>query len=160
MIYRKITQRMPQFLDYNQFINEGEESLDPKNEEINEDTVEGYEYHFNFEGKKYHIRQGKKDESIFGIKTKDGKWFCLTKGNLFNPEDKKMDLNEFIKFLQRGIKYFNVRNPVELEDVKNSEWSQYFDYEIKHRPGRITKKYVVLKMHCGKASAKWHARKK
>jgi hypothetical protein len=130
-------------------------------EKINEATVKGYRYHFNFEGKKYYITQGKKDKTIFGIKDKSsGKWKVITKGDLFDPGKNDMEKNEMVEFIQRGIKYFNIRNPVEVEDVKESEWSKFFKYELDNRPGRINKKYVIQKLQCGKAQAKWHSREK
>jgi hypothetical protein len=135
---------------FNEFINEAER--------LDEDTIEGYNYHFDFEGDRYVIHQGKKDKTIFGIKDKKGGWKAMTKGHLFDPGEYDMDRDEFTKFLQRGIKFFNVRNPVTVEDVEGSEWAKFFDFELKKRPGRINKKYVVLKMHCGKAAAKWLAR--
>jgi hypothetical protein len=126
---------------------------------LNEGTVEGYRYHFNFEGKKYYITQGKKNQTLFGIKDKEsGKWKAMTKGDLFNPSKNDMDRKEMIEFLQRGIKYFNIRNPVEVEDVKESEWAKFFKFELDNKPGRINKKYVILKLQCGKAQAKWHTR--
>lgn len=138
------------FLNYEDFLNESQE--------LNEKTIEGYSYRFNFEGKKYVIKQGKDDKSIFGIKGKDKDWYVMTKGNLFDPKVYDMDRNSFVEFIQKGIKYFNVRNPVEVDDVKNSEWAKFFKYELDKKPGRINKKYVVLKLHCGKAAAKWLTR--
>lgn len=138
---------MKKFLNFEDFLNESEN--------INEETVEGYKYRFSFEGKKYIIHQGEKDKTIFGIKDKKGDWYVLTKGNLFSPDNNDLDKNSMVEFLQRGIKYFNVRNPVEIDDIKNSEWAKFFDYELKKKPGRLTKKYVVLKMHCGKAQCKY-----
>lgn len=125
------------------------------NTKINEDTIEGYEYHFTFEGDEYTIDQGEKDKTIFGIKKKNGDWLVMTKGRLFDPAAHDKTRNEMVKFLQEGIKFFNIRNPVEVDTVKESEWAKFFDFEIRKRPGRINKKYVVLKLHCGKASAKW-----
>ena len=128
---------------------------------LNEATVKGYRYHFNFEGKKYYITQGKDDKTLFGVKDKDtGKWKVLTKGDLFDPANNDMDRKEMIEFIQRGIKYFNIRNPVEVEDVKESEWAKFFKYELDNRPGRINKKYVIMKLQCGKAQAKWHTRER
>jgi hypothetical protein len=141
---------MTKILNFDEFLKES----------LNEETVEDYRYRFRFEGKKYFIDQGTKDESIFGVKGKDGEWKVLTKGSLFDPKKNDMEKDEFVEFIQRGIKYFNVRNPVEVEDVKESEWKKFFKYELDNRPGRINKKYVILKLHCGKASAKWHSRKK
>lgn len=137
--------------NFDDFLNE---------EHLNEDTIKGYKYHFNFEGKKYIIHQGTEDKTIFGIKDKDGEWSVMTKGNLFDPKTNDMEEKEFFEFIQRGIKFFNVRNPVEIDDIKESEWRKFFDYELKKKPGRLNKKYVVLKMHCGKAQSKWHAKHK
>lgn len=139
------------FLDYNDFLNEND---------LNEGTIEGYKYKFKYSGKDYVIEQGHDDKSIFGVKDSDGEWIALTKGNLFDPENYDMDRNTFLEFLQKGIKYFNVRNPVDLNDVKESEWAKFFEYEIKEKPGRLKKKYVVIKLHCGKAAAKWLTRNK
>lgn len=136
-------------LDYEKFINE---------QEVNEDTIPGYKYHFDFEGDEYTIIQGKEDKTIFGIRKKDGEWRVMTKGRLFDPRENDMTRDEMTKFIQRGIKFFNVRNPVEIDTVKNSEWAKFFDFELKKRPGRINKKYVILKLHCGKAAAKWLAK--
>jgi hypothetical protein len=125
---------------------------------IEEGTIEGYKYRFTFEDKKYFIQQGTKDKSIFGIKDKDGDWIVLTKGSLFDPAEHDMDRNSMVEFLQRGIKYFNVRNPVTLDDVRGSEWEKFFKFELNKKPGRINKRYVILKLHCGKAAAKWLTR--
>ena len=126
---------------------------------IQEDTIEGYEYRFDFEEKRYIIKQGTKDKTIFGIKNKDGGWYVLTKGHLFDPEEHGMDRNKMVEFLQKGIKYFNIRSEVDKETLEDSEWVKFFDFELKKKPGRINKKYVILKLHCGKASAKWLTRK-
>jgi len=134
-----------EFLNYEDFLNE---------KLINEDTIEGYKYRFDFEGKRYIIHQGEKDKTIFGIK-KDGDWYVMTKGHLFDPENHDMTRNEMVEFIQKGIKYFNIRNPVEVDTVKESEWAKFFDFELKKTPGRINKKYVILKLQCGKAAAKW-----
>ena len=123
---------------------------------INEDTVEGYEYHFTYEGNDYNISQGKKDKTIFGIKDKD-KWKVITKGKLFDPSANEMDRNEFVKFLQKGIKFFNIRSEINLDILKESDWAKFFKFEIHKRPGRINKRYVIQKLHCGKAAAKWHS---
>ena len=147
------------FLKFEDFVNESE-LQDGDFDELNEATIEGYEYKFKFEGRDYIIKQGVDDKSIFGVKNKDGDWIAMTKGDLFDPKHSDMHRNEFIKFIQRGIKYFNVRNPVEVIDVKNSEWSKFFAYELAHKPGRLKKRYVVIKLHCGKAACKWLTRKK
>lgn len=135
--------------DFNEFLNE---------DILNEDTIEGYVYHFTYEGNDYEITQGKKDKTIFGIKKKDGGWKAITKGHLFDPKHNDMDRNEMTKFLQKGIKFFNIRADVNVEEVRDSEWAKYFDFEIRKRPGRINKKYVILKLHCGKAQCKWLSR--
>lgn len=140
---------MKKLLGYEEFLNE---------DELNEETVEDYQYHFRFEGKRYTIHQGEKDKTLFGIKSKDGDWFVVTKGKLFAPDSHDKHKNEMIELIQRGIKYFNVRNPVEKEDVEESEWAKFFDFELKKKPGRINKKYVVLKLHCGKAQCKYLSR--
>lgn len=128
--------------------------------ELNEETIKGYKYHFTFEDNDYTIHQGKKDKTIFGVKDKDGGWKAMTKGKLFDSSKNDMETSEMIQFIQRGIKYFNVRNPVEQKDVRESEWSKFFRFELKHKPGRLTKKYVILKLHCGKASCKWLSKNK
>jgi hypothetical protein len=135
---------------FDEFLNEGM---------IEEDTAPDYKYHFKYEGKMHYIHQGKDDESIFGIKGKDGDWYVMTKGDLFDPAKNDMEKKEFLSFLQRGVKYFNIRGEVDINDVKDSEWAKFFKFELAKKPGRINKKYCVLKMHCGKASAKWHSRK-
>ena len=145
------------FLKFEDFLNENglqEEEI------VNEATIEGYKYKFKFEGKDYIIEQGTEDESIFGVKDKDGEWTAMTKGNLFDPENYEMNRNEFLEFLQRGIKYFNVRNPVEISDVRDSEWAKFFKFELKDKPGRLKKRYVIIKLHCGKAACKWITREK
>lgn len=139
------------FLGFDDFVNENE---------LNEATIEGYEYRFTFDGVKYKIVQGTEDKTIFGIKNKDGEWRVLTKGKLFDPANYDMNRNEMVEFLQRGIKYFNVRNPVTLDDVRGSEWEKFFEWELANKPGRLDKKYTVMKLHCGKAAAKWLTRKK
>ena len=143
---------MTEFLNYDDFLNE--------EERIDEDTVEGYKYRFTFEGKDYVIHQGTEDKTIFGIKGKKKAWKVMTKGKLFDPASNDMDRNEMVKFLQKGIKYFNIRADVGVEEVKESEWAKYFDFEVKNKPGRINKKYVVLKLHCGKAACKWLSKNK
>lgn len=140
---------MTKLKDYENFLNE---------EELLEGTIEGYNYRFKFEDKKYIIRQSNKDKNMFGIKNKDGGWFVMTNGHLFDPAHHDMDRNSMVELLQRGIKYFNVRNPVEPKDVKESEWAKFFKFELNKKPGKISKKYVVLKLHCGKAAAKWLSR--
>ena len=142
---------MSKILDFDGFINENS---------LNEGTIEGYKYHFRFEGKKYTVHQGEKDKTLFGIKDKDGEWYVATKGKVFDPKSNDMEDKEFFEFIQRGIKFFNIRNPVEVEDVKQSEWKKFFNFELKNKPGRLNKKYVVLKMHCGKAAAKWLSQNK
>ena len=142
---------MERFMNYEDFLNENEVLL-------TEGTIAGYKYRFKFEDKKYLIHQGKKDKSIFGVKDKDGDWIVLTKGHLFTPKHYDMTRNEMVEFLQKGIKYFNVRNPVTVDDVKSSEWSKFFSFELEKKPGRITKRYCILKLHCGKAAAKWLTR--
>jgi len=144
---------MNYFRKFIEFLTEKEETS-----KIVEGTIEGYKYRFTFEGKKYFIQQGTKDKSIFGIKDKDGEWIVLTKGSLFDPNEHDMDRNSMVEFLQRGIKYFNVRNPVTLDDVRSSEWEKFFKFELNKKPGRINKRYVILKLHCGKAAAKWLTR--
>ena len=140
------------FLNYDNFVNENAKMID-------EGTIEGYRYRFTFDGKKYFIDQGKDDETIFGVKDeKKGGWFVMTKGNLFDPTANEMDRNAFVEFLQKGIKFFNIRGEVTPDIIKDSEWAKFFDFELKKKPGRITKKYAVLKLHCGKASAKWLSR--
>lgn len=140
------------FLNYDDFVNENAKMID-------EGTIEGYRYRFTFDGKKYFIDQGKDDETIFGVKDKKkGGWMVMTKGNLFDPAANEMDRNSFVEFLQKGIKFFNIRGEVTPDIVKDSEWAKFFDFELKKKPGRITKKYAVLKLHCGKASAKWLSR--
>lgn len=126
---------------------------------LNEETVEGYEYHFTFDGDEYTIKQGTKDKTIFGIRKKDSKdWLVMTKGKFFDAQANGMDLKEMTDFLQRGIKFFNIRGEVDVEIVKDSEWAKFFDFELKKKPGRINKKYAVLKLHVGKAACKWLAR--
>lgn len=140
------------FLNYDDFVNENAKMID-------EGTIEGYRYRFTFDGKKYFIDQGKDDETIFGVKDKKkGGWLVMTKGNLFDPSTNEMDRNAFVDFLQKGIKFFNIRGEVTPDIVKDSEWAKFFDFELKKKPGRITKRYCVLKLHCGKASAKWLSR--
>ena len=146
---KSILRTMNHLKKFEDFLNE---------QKIEEGTIEGYKYRFTFEDKKYFIEQGKDDKSIFGIKDKDGDWIVMTKGSLFDPAKHDMDRNAMVEFLQRGIKYFNVRNPVTLDDVRESEWKNFFDFELAKKPGRINKKYVVLKLHCGKAAAKWLTR--
>ena len=147
-----------EFLDEEFFENIPFDELDESMEILNEDTIEGYKYHFTFEGTDYTIRQGKKDETIFGIKH-EGKWKVLTKGRLFDPRLHDMHKNEMTNFIQKGIKYFNIRGNVDVDTVKESQWAKFFKFEIAKKPGRINKKYVILKLHAGKASAKYWAKK-
>lgn len=142
---------MSKILDFEGFINENS---------LNEGTVEGYKYRFNFEGKKYTIHQGEKDKTLFGVKDKDGEWYVATKGKMFDSKSNDMEDKEFLEFIQRGIKFFNIRNPVEIEDVKQSEWKKFFNFELKNKPGRLNKKYVILKLHCGKAQSKYLSQNK
>lgn len=140
------------FLGFDDFLNENE---------LNEGTIEGYQYKFKYEDKNYRILQGTDDKSIFGIKDKDGEWIAMTKGKLFDPSNYDMHRNEFLEFLQRGIKYFNIRGAtaVDARTVKESEWGKFFEFELNEKPGRLKKRYVILKLHCGKAAAKWLTRK-
>ena len=79
----------------------------------------------------------------------------MTKGKLFDPANHDMDRNSFVEFLQRGVKFFNIRDEVNASLVEESEWGKFFKFEIKKKPGRLTKRYVIQKLHCGKAAAKW-----
>ena len=142
-----------EILNFDEYLNENED----ENSSLNEDTIEGYTYHFDYNGKTYKIHQGKEDKTIFGVK-KDGKWKAMTKGDLFDAKKHSMTRDEMIKFLQKGIKFFNIRSQVDIDILRDSQWAKFFDFEIKKRPGRINKKYVILKLHCGKAACKWLAK--
>lgn len=141
-----------------ELMNEDDEKFMDFDDFLNENTVANYRYRFSFDGKKYFIKRGKKNKDIFGIKNDEGKWIALTKGNLFSPKKNGMDRNSFVEHIQKGIKYFNIRNPVTVDDVKDSDWRKFFKFEIEKKPGRINKKYVILKLHAGKAAAKWLSR--
>ena len=101
----------------------------------------------------------KKDKSIFGIKDKKtGGWKVMTKGKLFDPDNHDMDRNTFVEFIQKGIKFFNIRGEVDASVVRDSEWDIFFKFELEKKPGRLTKNYVIQKLQCGKAAAKWITR--
>jgi hypothetical protein len=142
---------MDKFKKYEEFVNESES--------LEEGTIEGYRYRFTLDGKKYFIDQGKKDKTIFGIRDKEkGGWKVMTRGHLFDPKTNDMDRNSFIEFIQQGIKFFNIRAEADASLVKDSEWAKFFKFEIKKKPGRLTKNYVIKKLQCGKAACKWLSR--
>jgi hypothetical protein len=142
---------MDRFKNFDDFVNESEA--------VEEGTIEGYRYRFTLDGKKYFIDQGKKDKSIFGIKDKKtGGWKVMTKGKLFDPDNHDMDRNTFVEFIQKGIKFFNIRGEVDASVVRDSEWDIFFKFELEKKPGRLTKNYVIQKLQCGKAAAKWITR--
>ena len=142
---------MDHFKDFENFINESQA--------LKEGTIEGYRYRFSLDGVKYFIDQGKEDKTIFGIKDKKkGGWKVMTKGDLFNPDTYDMDRNSFVEFIQKGIKFFNIRAEVDSSIVKDSEWAKFFSFELEKKPGRLTKNYVIMKLQCGKAAAKWHTK--
>ena len=120
------------------------------NEELNETK-----YHFHFDNKRYTIHQARTNPSKFGIKTKDGEWEVFVRNEVFDPEHHEMKPKEFLDWVQRGIKHFNILGEVTRKEVFDSEWKSLFRYELKHHR-MINKRYVILKLQCGKRNAKWN----
>ena len=120
-----------------------------------ESLNERLKYNFSFNGHRYTIHQAKTNPSKFGIKDKDGEWEIYVRNTLFDHERHDMDPKEFLDFIQRGIKHFYILDPVTRDDVSNSEWKDFFKWELKHNKP-INKRYVVIKLHCGKANARWN----
>jgi hypothetical protein len=121
---------------------------------IEDELNERLKYHFSLDDVRYTIFQAKTNDTKFGTK-KDGDWDIYVKGDSFNPYVHDMEPKEFLKFLQRGIKYFNIRQDITHKDVADSEWKQFFKHELKHNEP-LNKRIVIVKLHCGKANAKWH----
>jgi len=125
-------------------------------EEWNE-LNEAAKYHFDFEHTTYTIHQSKSDPSKFGIK-KDGKWSITARGRMFDPKKYDMKPKEFLAYIQRGIKHFNIIGTVDRKSVFESEWRPLFKYELKHNT-TFNKKNIILKLHCGKRNAWYNIQK-
>jgi hypothetical protein len=112
-------------------------------------------YNFSFDHKRYTIHQAKTNPSKFGVKDKNGNWEVYVRDDIFDPKRFDMGDDEFLEYIQRGIKHFNILGEVTRKEVTESEWKQLFRYELKHdKP--INKRYVILKLQCGKRNAKWN----
>jgi hypothetical protein len=109
---------------------------------------------FSFEDKKYDIFQDSNDSSGFGIKDKSGSWDVIAMGDEFNPESfDDMDLPKMNKWIDAGIKHFSAMKTVSSKDVKNGDWSDFFQNEFDEE-SPIDKFYVLAKLTCGKENAK------
>jgi hypothetical protein len=118
----------------------------------NQEKIFETKYHFSFNNYRYTIHQAKTNPSKFGIKDKDGEWEVYVRNEVFDPEHHEMDPDEFLEHIKRGIKHFTILGEVTRDDVFNSEWKDLFRYELKHKLP-INKRYVVLKLQCGKRNA-------
>ena len=114
-------------------------------------------YHFDYNHNTYTIHQAETNKSKFGIK-KHGKWVLYVRNRIFDPKRFKMEPDEFLAWVQKGIKHFNILGEVTRKDVFESEWKKLFRHELKHNKP-INKKYVVLKLHCGKRNARYNMSK-
>ena len=120
---------------------------------INEDLFES-KFHFNFDHKRYTIHQARTNPSKFGIKDKDGNWEIFVRNDIFDPKKFGMKSKDFLDWVQRGIKHFNILGEVTRNEVSDSEWKQLFNFELKHNKP-INKKICILKMQCIKRNVKW-----
>ena len=109
-------------------------------------------YHFSYNHFRYTIRQSKDNPSKFGIKTKEGDWEIFTQDHTFDAKKHDMEINEFLDWIQTGIKHFNILGVVTRKEIAESEWKSFFRYELKHNKP-INKRYAVLKLQCGKRNA-------
>lgn len=112
-------------------------------------------YNFSFDHKRYTIRQAKTNPSKFGIKDKDGNWEVFVRNDIFDPKRFDMEDKDFLDWVQRGIKHFNILGEVTRKEVFESEWKDLFKFELKNNKP-INKRYVILKLQCGKRNAKWN----
>jgi hypothetical protein len=124
-------------------------------EEWSSESVNEAKYHFSFDNKRYTIHQAKTNPSKFGIKDKDGDWEVYVRNEVFDPENHEMKPKEFLDWVQRGIKHFNILGEVSRKEIAESEWKPLFSYELKHNKP-INKRYAILKLQCGKRNAKWN----
>jgi hypothetical protein len=124
-----------------------EEFIDRVNESSDKKVGE-----FLFKGKKYDIFQDSNDDLSFGIKSGDS-WEILAMGDEFNPETFDMNLKEMLAWIDEGIKYFTNLAKVSSKDVKDSEWSDFFQNEFDESV-KLDKFYVLGKLTCGKENAK------
>lgn len=116
-------------------------------------------YHFSYNNNRYTIHQAKTNPSKFGVKNKDGEWEVYVRNDIFDPSRFDMEDKEFLDWIQRGIKHFNILGEVTRKEVFESEWKDLFKYELKHNEP-INKRYVILKLQCGKRNAKWNITEK
>lgn len=130
-------------------------TFDEWSEEVNESS----KYHFSYNNNRYTIHQAKSNPSKFGIKDKNGEWEVFVRNEVFDPEHHDMEPKEFLDWVQRGIKHFNILGKVTRDEVFNSEWRPLFKYELKHKKP-INKRYVILKLQCGRRNAKWNIAQK
>lgn len=130
-------------------------TFDEWSEEVNESS----KYHFSYNNNRYTIHQAKSNPSKFGIKDKNGEWEVFVRNEVFDPEHHDMEPKKFLDWVQRGIKHFNILGEVTRDEVFNSEWRSLFKYELKHKKP-INKRYVILKLQCGRRNAKWNIAQK
>lgn len=116
-------------------------------------------YHFSYNNHRYTIHQAKSNPSKFGIKDKDGEWEVYVRNDIFDPSRFDMEGKDFLDWIQRGIKHFNILGEVTRKEVSESEWKPLFKYELKHNEP-INKRYVILKLQCGRRNAKWNIAEK
>ena len=112
-------------------------------------------YHFDYNEFRYTIRTAHTNTSKFGIKDKHGDWEVYAKDDDFNPYTHGMKGSEMLTLIQDGIKHFTILDPVKFSDVRESRWRKFFRKELKHME-KINKRYVILKLHCGKRNALWN----
>jgi len=111
---------------------------------------------FVFNGKKFEIRQSDHDKSQFGITDDEGELECCAMGEEFDPTTFDMTLEQMLQFIDKGIEYFSKMNKITLNDVKKSDYSDFFTPEIDDDI-TVGKFYVLAKLACGKLNAKWNA---
>ena len=116
---------------------------------------ESRKLHFTFEDERYTIRQSEEDPTLFGIRGKKVDWIASARGDEFNPWKHDMTGKQMLDSISRGIKHFTILGEVTKKDVEESEWRTLFPYALQHSE-LIDKEYVVLKLQCGKANAKYH----
>lgn len=109
-----------------------------------------------FNGKKFEIRQDANDKSLFGITNDEGELECCAMGEEFDPVTFDMTLEQMLQFIDKGIEYFSKMKKITLEDVKKSDYSDFFIPEIDDDI-TVGKFYVLAKLACGKLNAKWNA---
>lgn len=110
---------------------------------------------FEFEGKKFKIRQDINNDSAFGIAEDTGEWIILAMGEEFDPVAFDMTLDQMLKFIDKGIEYFSKMKSVDNKTVEDSPYSDFFMPEIDDEI-QLGKFDVLAKLTCGKENAKWN----